>query len=57
MEFKTVHGEVCTLKDALVQAHKKSPADLTGYIALTDSLLHLIRHSHSVSPTKGTKEV
>ena len=40
--------KVISLAEALEDAHKK-PADLTGYMALSDSILHLIMHAPTSS--------
>jgi hypothetical protein len=54
VEFETAHGKKTTLKGALQQAYGK-PADLNGYVVLTDDILHLIRHS-IVSPITSDLE-
>ena len=45
IQYEGVHGGIASMEKALVEAYKKEKADLSGYLALTDGILHLIRHS------------
>lgn len=46
-----------SLKEALQQAYDKKPANLSGYLTLTDSIVHLMRHSFTNGEGTDLKKV
>ena len=55
IQYEGVHGGIASMGDALLEAYKKEEADLSGYLALTDGILHLIRHSPIEEAEKGAR--
>ena len=49
IQYEGVHGGKLSMEGALSKAYKRQEAaDLSGYLALTDGILHLIRHSPDI---------
>lgn len=57
MQYESVHGEKVSMEETILSMNKEledpeGKVDLSGYLTLTDGILHLIRHS----PIEGQRE-